>query len=187
MAKDNGKIEQAEPKKKGRKPQWTDTKVEIMCKAIAAGKSYKDAFTAARVGKTAFYSHLSNDTDFADRVKKAEREYQDWYDSQLVVDCKRSLTELVRGYEWDETTTESVTDKDGKTKITKTKVVHKKAAPNPTAIIFALCNRDPDNWKNRVAQDVNGKIDVEQKGSGISLANVPDSLLAQVIDAINGK
>ena len=187
MAKDKEKIEQAEPKKKGRKPQWTDTKVEIMCKAIAAGKSYKDAFTAARVSKATFYAHLANDTDFLDRVKKAEQEYQDWYDSQLVVDCKRSLTELVRGYEWDETTTESVTAKDGKTKITKTKVVHKKAAPNPTAIIFALCNRDPDNWKNRVAQDVNGKIDVEQKGSGISLANVPDSLLAQVIDAINGK
>ena len=63
--------QQTEPKKKGRKPQWTDAKVEIMCKAIAAGKSYKDAFTAARVGKTAFYSHLSNDADFAERVKRA--------------------------------------------------------------------------------------------------------------------
>ena len=180
--------QQTETKKKpGRKPQWTDAKVEQMCKAIAAGKSYKDAYTAARVSHTTFFRHLNEDSEFCALVKKAEQEYQDWYDSQLVVDCKRSLTELVRGYEWDETTTESVTGKDGKTKITKTKVVHKKAAPNPTAIIFALCNRDPDNWKNRVAQDVNGKIDVEQKGSGVSLANVPDSLLAQVIDAINGK
>ena len=187
MAKDNGTIEQAEPKKKGRKPQWTDTKVEIMCKAIAAGKSYKDAFTAARVGKTAFYKHLADDADFADRVKKAEQEYQDWYDSQLVVDCKRSLIELVNGYEWDETTTEHALNKAGKMVEVKKKVVHKKAAPNPTAIIFALCNRDPEHWQNRVAQDVNGKIDVEQKGSGVSLANVPDSLLAQVIDAINGK
>lgn len=187
MAKDNGTIEQAEPKKKGRKPQWTDTKVEIMCKAIAAGKSYKDAFTAARVGKTAFYKHLADDADFADRVKKAEQDYQQWYDSQLVVDCKRSLIELVNGYEWDETTTEHALNKAGKMVEVKKKIVHKKAAPNPTAIIFALCNRDPDNWKNRVAQDVNGKIDVEQKGSGVSLANVPDSLLAQVIDAINGK
>ena len=41
-------------KKPGRKPQWTEAKVEIMCKAIAAGKSYKDAFTAARVGKRRF-------------------------------------------------------------------------------------------------------------------------------------
>lgn len=186
MANDKEKIEQAEPKKKGRKPQWTDAKVEIMCKAIAAGKSYKDAFTAARVGKTAFYTHLGNDANFADRVKKAEQEYQEWYDSQLVVDCKRSLTELVRGYEWDETTTETVPSRDGKTTITKTKVVHKKAAPNPTAIIFALCNRDPEHWQNRVNNELSGKIETESK-QNFTLASVPDELLAQVIKAINGK
>ena len=179
--------EQTEPKKKpGRKPQWTDAKVEIMCKAIAAGKSYKDAYTAARVGKTAFYSHLGNDTNFAERVKKAEQEYQDWYDSQLIVDCKRSLLELVQGYEWDETTTESALNKDGKMVEVKKKVVHKKAAPNPTAIIFALCNRAPEQWSNKHIQELTGKIETESK-PGITLANVPDNLLAQVIDAINGK
>lgn len=176
-----------EPKKKGRKPQWTDAKVEIMCKAIAAGKSYKDAFTSARVGKTAFYSHLANDADFADRVKRAEQEYQEWYDSQLVVDCKRSLLELVQGYEWDETTTEMALDKKGKMVEVKKKIVHKKAAPNPTAIIFALCNRAPGEWSNKHIQELTGKLTTETTGSGISLANVPDSLLAQVIDAINGK
>lgn len=186
MANDNGKIEQAEPKKKGRKSQWTDTKVEIMCKAIAAGKSYKDAFTAARVSKATFYAHLANDSDFSDRVKRAEQEYQDWYDSQLVVDCKRSLLELIRGYEWDETTTETAPGKDGKGTVTKTKVVHKKAAPNPTAIIFALCNRAPGEWSNKHIQELTGKIETESK-PGITLANVPDNLLAQVIDAINGK
>ena len=180
------KTEQTEPKKKGRKPQWTDTKVEIMCKAIAAGKSYKDAFTAARVSKATFYAHLANDSDFSDRVKKAEQEYQDWYDSQLVVDCKRSLLELVQGYEWDETTTESALDKNGKMVETKRKVVHKKAAPNPTAIIFALCNRAPEQWSNKHVQELAGKVDVESK-PGVSLHNVPDDLLAQVINAINGK
>lgn len=179
------KTEQTEPKKKGRKPQWTDTKVEIMCKAIAAGKSYKDAFTAARVSKATFYAHLANDSDFSDLVKKAEQEYQEWYDSQLVVDCKRSLLELVQGYEWDETTTESALV-NGKMVETKRKVVHKKAAPNPTAIIFALCNRAPGEWSNKHIQELTGKIETETK-PGITLANVPDGLLAQVIDAINGK
>lgn len=186
MPKDNGTIEQAEPKKKGRKPQWTDAKVEIMCKAVAAGKSYKDAFTAARVSKATFYAHLANDSDFLDRIKKAESEYQDWYDSQLVVECKRSLIELVRGYEWDETTTETIPGRDGKTTVTKTKVVHKRAAPNPTAIIFALCNRDPEHWQNRVNNELSGKIETESK-QNLTLANVPDELLAQVIHAINGK
>ena len=179
--------EQTEQKKKpGRKPQWTDAKVEQMCKAIAAGKSYKDAYTAARVGHDSFYRHLRDDSDFSERVKIAERQYQEYYDSKLVVDCKRSLLELVQGYEWDETTTESALDKNGKMVVTKTKVVHKKAAPNPTAIIFALCNRAPDQWSNKHIQELTGKIETESK-SGISLQNVPDNLLAQVIDAINAK
>ena len=175
-----------EPKRKGRKPQWTETKVDIMCKAIATGKSYKDADTAARVSHTTFYKHFNEDAEFNARVKKAEREYQEYYDSQLVVDCKRSLLELVRGYEWDETTTESALDKNGKMVVVKTKVVHKKAAPNPTAIIFALCNRAPDEYSNKHIQELTGKIETESK-PGITLSNVPDSLLAQVIDAINGK
>lgn len=187
MPKDKGTIEQAEPKKKGRKPQWTDAKVEIMCKAIAAGKSYKDAYTAARVSKPAFYAHLANDKYFQDAVKKAEQEYQEWYDSQLVVECKRSLMELIRGYEYDETTTE--TGVDGRTgkPVTKKKVVHKKVGPNPTALIFALCNRDPEHWQNRVTNELTGKVTTEQTGKGLSLVNVPDELLEQVINAINGK
>lgn len=186
MAKDNGTIK-AEPKKKGRKPQWTEAKVKIMCKAIASGKSYKDAMQMAKVGHTAFYSHLSNDADFADRVKRAEAEYQKWYDEHLVVSCKRSLIELVCGYEWDETTTETMTGKDGKSEIVKTKVVHKKAAPSATAIIFALCNRDSEHWQNRVNNELSGKIETENTGNAPSLINVPNELLAQVIDAINGK
>ena len=173
---------QPERKKTGRKPQWTDTKVEIMCKAIADGKSYKDAFTAARVSKAAFYKHLAEDMDFKDRVKKAEQTYQDWYDSQLVVSCKRSLIELVEGYEWDETTTESSLV-DGKMVEVKRKVVHKKAAPNATAIIFALCNRDPENWSNKHIQELTGKIETETKPK-VSLHNLSDDLLAQVISAI---
>lgn len=175
--------ENTEKKKPGRKPQWTDAKVEIMCKAIADGKSYKDAFTMARVSKATFYKHLSDDMDFSDKVKKAEQIYQDWYDSQLVVDCKRSLLELIRGYEWDETTTETATGKDGKGTVTRTKVVHKKAAPNATAIIFALCNRAPEQWSNKHIQELTGKIETESK-PGITLAKVPDDLLAKVIEAI---
>ena len=179
--------DKTEPKKKpGRKPQWTAAKVEIMVKAIAAGKSYKDAYTAARVSHTAFYSHLNNDAEFLARVKRAEQDYQEYYDSQLVVDCKRSLLELIRGYEWDETTTESALDKNGKMVEVKKKIVHKKAAPNATAIIFALCNRAPEEWSNKHIQEISGKIETETK-QAVSLASVPDDLLAKVIDAINGE
>lgn len=174
-----------EPAQRGRKPKWTEEKVDIICGAIANGKSYKDAFTMARISKAAFYNHLANDVDFQDRVKKAESQYQEWYDSQLVNDCKRSLAELVRGYEWDEVTTESSLV-NGQMVETKRKVVRKKAAPNPTAIIFALCNRAPEEWSNKHIQELTGKVDVENKPS-ISLANVPDDLLAQVIESIKSE
>lgn len=175
-----------EPKKKGRKPQWTEAKVEIMCKAIAAGKSYKEAFTAARVGKTAFYAHLGNDANFADRVKKAEAEFQEWFDTQLVTDCKRSLTDLIKGCTQKTTKTRTYIDKAGK-EVTEITVEEKELPPSATAIIFALCNKDPEHWQNRVNNDISGKLTTENTGSGVSLANVPDSLLSQVIDAINGK
>ena len=152
---------------------------------IANGKSYKDAYTAVRFSHQTFYKHLKEDVDFLERVKMAEKEYQEYYDSHLVVDCKRSLIELVQGYEWDETTTESALV-NGKMVEVKRKVVHKKAAPNPTAIIFALCNRAPEEWSNKHIQEISGKIETETK-SNVSLANVPDNLLEQVIDAINGK
>ena len=177
---------ESESKGKGRKPQWTAAKVEIMIKAIAGGKSYKDAYTAAMVGHTAFFNHLNNDAEFKEQVKKAEQEYQQWYDTQLVANCKRSLMELICGYEYDETTTESGIDARTGKNVTKTKVTHKKVAPNPTALIFALCNRDPEHWKNRVEQDIKGKLETESKQE-ISLANVSDELLGKVIDAINNK
>lgn len=185
MAKDKGTIK-AEPKKKGRKPQWTDAKVEIMCAAIAKGQSYKDAYTAARVGHDSFYRHLRDDSDFSEKVKKAEQEYQDWYDSQLVVECKRSLIDLVRGFEYDETTTETIPGKDGKGVITKTKVVHKRVMPNPTAIIFALSNRDPEHYQNRVTNELTGTVKTETQNT-VSLKKVPDDLLAQVIEALRNE
>ena len=89
--------------------------------------------------------------------------------------------------EYEETKTEYENDKNGNPRIRKQTVVTKRIAPSPTAVIFALCNRDPEHWQNRVAQDITGKLETETKGSGVSLANVPDELLAKVIDAINGK
>ena len=176
---------ESEPKKKGRKPQWTDAKVEIMCKAIAAGKSYKDSFTAARVSKAAFYKHLAEDVDFQDRIKKAEQEYQEWYDAQLVVEGKRSLIDLIRGCVQVTKKTRTFKDKYGKD-VTVTVIEEKQLPPNPTALIFALCNRDPEHWQNRINNELSGKIETESK-PGITLANVPDDLLAKVIDAINTK
>lgn len=178
---DKGKI--AAPRKK--REAWTEEKVDVICKAIGEGRTYEQAFTKAHIAQSTFYNHLKTDVEFMERVKKAEKEFNEYFDANIVSISKRSLVELISGYEYDEITTETIPDKNGK-KIIKTKKVHKKAAPNTTAVIFALCNRDPEHWQNRINNELSGKIETETK-SEVSLTNIPDDLLAQVIDAIHGK
>lgn len=184
METGNVKREIAPQRKK--REAWSDEKVAIICKEIAAGKTYEQAFTKARVAKTAFYAHLKNDTNFKNEVKIAEQEFNEYFDANIVSVCKRSLVELITGYEYDEVTTESYIDGRTGKRVTRKKVSHKKVAPNSTAVIFTLCNRDPEHWQNRIQQDVTGKIETESN-TNVSLTNVPDELLGQVIDAINGK
>lgn len=179
---DKGKI--AAPRKK--REAWTEEKVDVICKAIAEGKTYESAYKAARVAKAAFYARLKTDKDFKDRVKKAEQEFNEYFDANIVSVCKRSLVELITGYEYDEVTTESYIDGRTGKRVTRKKVSHKKVAPNSTAVIFTLCNRDPEHWQNRINNELSGKIETETK-SEVSLTNIPDELLAQVIDAIHGK
>lgn len=170
-----------------RTTKYTPKRVAKICKAIENGETLE---TAARIGGIApptFYDWLKNKPEFSNAVKRAQDAFEEWQMNGILADSKKSLKTLINGLEYEETKTEYVSDKSGRPEIKKQTTVTKRVLPNVTAVIFALCNRDPENWKNRVAQDVNGKIDVEQKGSGVSLANVPDSLLAQVIDAINGK
>ena len=117
-------------------------------------------------------------------IEKAKIQYQEWLDKECLKEAEKGLMRLIRGEEYTETTTEFGLDKNGNPIQTKQKQVVKRILPNPTAIIFALCNRDPERWKNRVNNEVSGKITTETKNS-VSLASVPDDLLEQVIDAIN--
>lgn len=170
---------------RGRKSLCTPERVEIITKAIAAGKSYKDAYTAAGISYQTFYQWLNEKVEFNDLVKKAESEYNEWYNATIVQDAKRSLRDLVLGFDYEEIKTETGVGKDSKTIVTKTTKTTKHVAPNPAAVIFALTNRDPDNWKNRHLQEIDGKITTEGKAD-VSLASIPDDLLAQVIEKING-
>lgn len=169
----------------GKKGNYTPEKVRIITKAIAEGKTYKQAFTAARVANSTFYEWLQEKPEFAEAVKKAKEQYDEWYNREIVKDAKKSLKELICGYEYEETTTETVFNpKTGKETTKKTKVVKKRVAPNPTSVIFALTNRDPENWKNRQTTEIDGVVKTEAK-SEVSLSKIPDELLEQVLSKLN--
>jgi len=166
---------------------YTQERVKIICDALARGETQETAYKLAGIVADTYYRWLKERSEFSDAVKKAQAEFQDWQMNGILEDARKSLKTLICGQEHEEIKTEYENDKNGQPRIKKQTRVTKKILPNPTAVIFALCNRDPEHWKNRVEQEVSGKMEVEQTGKPVSLEKVPDALLAQVIDAINGK
>lgn len=165
---------------------YTPERVKRICDAIERGETNE---TAAKIGGIAvgtFFRWMDEKSEFKDAVKRAKAAFEDWQLNGILEDAKKSLKTLICGQEYEEIKTEYEDDKAGNPRIKKQTRITKKIMPNPTAVIFALCNRDPEHWQNRVTNEVSGKIETEAKSS-VSLSNVPDSLLAQVIDAINGK
>lgn len=167
---------------------YNPDRVAKICKAIESGETNATAAKIGGISITTFCEWQNSKPEFAEAVKKAKSAFEDWQLNGILDDAKKSLKTLICGQEYEEIKTEYEQDprNPGEPRIKRQTRITKKVLPNATAVIFALCNRDPDNWKNRVANEIAGKIEAETK-TDVSLANVPDSLLAQVIDAINGK
>lgn len=165
------------------KPKLTPEVIDIITEAIKAGATDKEAYTAAGIGKSSFYQALSDNLDFSETIKKAREErtkirlkaIQDAAESGLIV--------LLRGCEYDETTTETKRDTNGQ-EYTQTKVVHKKVLPNATAVLFALCNRDPSRWQNRVTGEIKQEIQTESKQT-VDISKVSDATLKQLVDELS--
>ncbi len=173
--------------KSGRKPLYTPERVAKICEAIRNGETNAMASKIGGIHVATFCEWQNTKPEFAEAVKRAKADFEDWQLHGILEDAKKSLKTLVCGQEYEEIKTEYESDKNGNPRIRKQTKVTKKVLPNATAVIFALCNRDPEHWQNRVSQEVSGKLNVENEGSGVSLANVPDSLLSQVIEAIRGE
>lgn len=147
--------------------------------------SYTIAEICLKVGisERSFYNWQKNSAEFADAIKRAEEEFN----SLLVVEAKKSLMKLVKGYTVQEkkTVTADTGKKDEHTgkpivKVKEHSVIEKHYQPNPTAIIFTLTNRDPDNWKNRQENNFTGDITLKSE-----LEKLSDEELETIIQ--NGK
>lgn len=167
--------------------KYNEETVNKICECISKGYTQKDAAKLAGVSEAAFYKWLNEKVEFVEAVKKAERDFVEWENNDLLKEAKKSLKELICGTEYEEVKTEYIGDaQSGAPKVKKQTRIKKRILPNATAVIFALCNRDPEHWQNRVSNEITGKITSDTK-SDVSLKNVPDELLAQVIKAINEK
>lgn len=171
----------------GRKSMYNEKRVETICKALADGETRKVACLRAGISQDTFTNWLRDKSYFSERIKDAENEYKQWYANDLIKDSLRSLKTLIMGCEYEETRTEYEQDtkNPGMPRIKRQTVTTKKVLPNPTAIIFALTNRDPENWKNRQTTDITANVKAENTNKP-DLSAIPDDLLEQVLNKING-
>lgn len=159
----------------------TEDRVETICRMLREGYSRKKCAEAVHITRQTFHNWYVGNADFASKVDEAEKEYQIWKFEGIKRDCLDSLKTLICGTEYDEVTTEHRQGADGKPYEFK-KVVHKKVLPNVTAVIFALCNRDPDHWQNKVTGEIKEEVKSTNINGSVSLDKVPDEVLAKVIE-----
>ena len=154
--------------------------VEHICELISAD-SYTIAEICEKVGitKDTYYKWLKTKSDFSDSIKKA----QDRFSEFLVVEAKRSLVKMVKGYTVQEKRTVTADagkkGEDGKpiVKIKEHIVTEKHYQPVAAAVFFTLTNRDPDNWKHRQENAISGEIGIKS-----ALENLSDEELQDIVD-----
>lgn len=139
--------------------KYNDIKDELL-QYIRDGSTFKEACQRAGVSDSQFYEWKSKKPDFSDEVKKAHKEGR----AKIVPELERALYKRALGYEYTETKTE--TFPDGNDRVT---VTRKQMPPDVGALVFALCNLAPGDWRNKVENQVSGdlkttvKVEVEDK------------------------
>lgn len=161
----------------------TPERVAKICSAIERGETNETAAKLGGIHVSTFCEWLNKYPEFSEAVKRARAAFEDWQTNRILADSKNGLKTLILGQEYEEIKTTYEPSKDGTLKIKSQTKTTKRIPPNATAIIFALCNRDPENWSNKHIQELTGKIETETKPK-VSLHNLSDDLLAQVISAI---
>ncbi len=111
-------------------------------------------------------------SDISDTLKKGKDEVDIEVENKLL---KRAL-----GYEYTETTSERVLNKEtGEYEFVLTKEVTKEVVPDTTAQLFWLKNRRPEQWRDKREVQVEGKLD--------TTAAMSDEELAERIKKLKGK
>lgn len=154
--------------------------VEKICSLIR-----EDSYTIAEIcniigiNKDTYYTWLKDKPDFSVAIKKAQGEF----DELMIIEAKKSLVKMVKGYTVQEkrTVTQDTGRKseDGKpiVKVKEHSVVDKHYQPVPAAVFFTLTNRDPDNWKNKQDNTISGEVGIKS-----NLEHLSNEELRDIID-----
>ena len=158
--------------------------VENIC-ALISTDSYTVAEICKQVGisKDTYYEWEKTKPDFSDAIKKAKSEFDEF----IREEAKKSLVKLIRGYTVQEKRTVTADtgkkDGDGNTvaRVKEHTVTDKHYQPVTAAVIFALTNRDPENWKNRLNTDITTGGEKMDRGV-YSFSDVPPELFGEIVE-----
>ena len=160
------------------KGKFNDVKDDIIS-CIREGDSNILACKKVGISKSTFYEWLESYPDFSDSLKKARKEFRE----TIVQTLEQSLWKRAAGYEIEESKNEYRTLKDGSKVLVKSSEITKHFPPDTGALIFALTNLDPENWKNKqdnrlsVDDGISGfKISVVHKEGTPPIANSEDDI-----------
>jgi hypothetical protein len=140
--------------------KYSKKRVAHICSLIK-----KDSYTISElcslsgIAESTYYEWIESKPEFSEAIEKA----REAYDRLLVKEAKASLMKKIKGYTVQETKTVMIDSgkpgPDGKTtpKIKERTVVDKTFQPDTTAIIFALTNKAPEEYKNRQSAELTGK------------------------------
>lgn len=124
----------------------------------------KDTYTVAeicaivKISERCYYDWQANNAQFADSIARAREKF----DEILIKEAKNSLRKKITGYTVQEkkvVMVEGKPDSYGKSKpkIKEQVTIEKHYQPDTAAIIFALTNKSPEEYKNRQNTELTGK------------------------------
>ena len=159
--------------------KYSEKKADLICELVASG-DYKivDLCKKAGISHETYYAWKKSKPEFSESLKRSEEQRLEVFKNM----ARSGLAKLLDVYEYEEIHTEYVDDPKnaGKPKIKSKKIITKKIMPNPTAVIFALTNLDPANFKHLQHIDHTSK---GEKVSPIDYSKLSDSALKEIINA----
>lgn len=130
--------------------------VSQICELIEKD-SYTDKEICQNVGisQETFITWKRDKPEFSESIKKAEQVYL----KMIATEARKSLIKKIQGYTVQEKRTvyaSQVIEGQSKPKIKEQTITDKHYQPDTVAIIFALCNQDSDNFKNKQSTEFTG-------------------------------
>lgn len=140
--------------------KYSEELVSDICRLISSDSyTVREVCDLCGIHPSCFYNWMNTREEFMNKITQARKDFREL----TGVVAHRSLIRRIQGYSYNEVRNDYVY-KDGVETLRGKTVITKHVEPDTSAIIFALTNVDPENWKRNAAMmgdDVGGTTKFE--------------------------